>query len=88
MAIDTVQKRASSVGWYWPTANVDRMASIEEYSGLEAGVASTPMPVGVPELIGPTMRTPTHHLAIGRTVLGLSIGGHGKRWSLGRRGRK
>jgi len=58
MAIDTVQKRASSIGQYWPAGAVDRIMALEEYGGIGVGVAVTPEPVGVPELIRLTMRTP------------------------------
>lgn len=58
MAIDTVQKRASSIGQYWPAGTLDRITALEEYGGIAVGVAVTPEPVGVPELIRLTMRTP------------------------------
>ena len=67
MAIDTVGKRASSVGCYWPSGVVDRIAGLEEYSGLAVGVAVTLEPVGVPELRRLTMRRGTTTLSTGRT---------------------
>ncbi len=87
MAIDTVRKRASSVGMYWPGADLDRVASLEEYDGIEAGTPITPSPVGIPELIGPTMRTPTHLLAIGRRGKNLTAEHAAKQHSIRRRGR-
>jgi hypothetical protein len=87
MAIDTVRKRASSVGMYWPGADLDRVASLEEYDGIEAGTPVTPSPVGVPELIGPTMRTPAHLLAIGHSGKTLAAGHTTKQHSIRRRGR-
>ncbi len=86
--IDTVRKRASAAGLYWPGSTVDRIASIEEYSGIGAGKAAVPSPLGVPELIGPTMRTPGHVLTIGREDSGLSLGSRKDGLSISRGGDK
>jgi hypothetical protein len=85
MAIDTVYKRASSIGQYWPTANVDRYASLEEYSGIGAGAAVTPDPVGVPELRRLTMHRGEHSISIGRTPKDYSSRTSGGNYSIRRR---
>jgi hypothetical protein len=85
MAIDTVYKRASSIGQYWPTANVDRYASLEEYSGIGAGAAVTPDPVGVPELRRLTMHRSEHLTAIRRTIKDYATRGPDGNYSIRRR---
>ncbi|MDD5391098.1 MAG: hypothetical protein PHD37_17305 [Gallionellaceae bacterium] len=79
MSLNSAWARASSAGWYWPLAGVDRMSSIDEYYGLGVGALPTPMPVGVPELIGLTMRTPKHYVVTGRTGYEMSIGRRGRK---------
>jgi hypothetical protein len=63
MAIDTAGKRASTVGLYWPVNNVDRAASVEEYSFYVTG-GDIP---GVPELRTLTMHRTDTQYTIRRT---------------------
>lgn len=73
MAIDTIQKRSSSIGCYWPSAGVDRVASLWEYSSDWVGPITPPSPVGVPELLGLTMVTPSESYSTRRSTDGYSI---------------
>jgi hypothetical protein len=85
MAIDTIRKRASAAGWYWPTDRVDRYSAIESYVGISAAASVTPVPVGVPTIWGPTMHTPTHHLTAGTPGGGLSSRAPGNGLTIRRR---
>jgi len=87
MAIDSVRKRASSVGCYWPTAEVDRIASLWEYSGLDAGPLVPPDPLGVPELRGLTMHRTDVALAARSGASGVSSRRGGSTLSIRRRGK-
>lgn len=55
MAIDTPQKRASTVGSYLPATVLQRDVSADEYA-FGPGTYVPPQPVGTPELRGLTMR--------------------------------
>lgn len=83
MAIDTIHKRTSSAGWYWPTDDVDRMSSIDEYNGIGAGAAAE-IP-GTPELRTLTIHRTDTHYTIGRSLAGYSTRRSGTKYTTRRR---